>query len=66
MAGGSLVRSAELHVGQSWSQRSDSLSILQHAAWPGCIFYTLLSHPFLKSQGKLHAKAHDQGDICLP
>lgn len=32
----------------------------------GCIFYTLLNHPFLKSQSKLNAKAHGQGDICLP
>lgn len=66
VSGGNPVRSPELHVGQSWACGSASQAVLQRTAWLGCIFYTLLNRPFLKSQGKLSAKAHDQGDICLP
>lgn len=60
-SGGNPVRSLELHVGQSPSQQ-----FKRCGSRLGCIFYTLLNHPFLKSQSKLNAKAHGQGDICLP
>lgn len=51
---GNPVRSPGLQVGLIQSHRFESCR-----SRLGCIFYMLPNHPFLKSQGKLGAKAHD-------